>query len=368
MSSDLVDGTCAARFDPLRLAFAANLASGVDVGASVCVTVEGETVVDLWGGYRDAARTMPWQRDTLVCVYSCTKAMSALTALWLADQGRLDVDAPVAAYWPEFAQNGKDEVLVRQVLNHSAGLPEWATPIGLADLYDWHHATRLLAEQRPAWPPGSAFGYHSLTQGYLIGEIVRRIDGRSIGQVFHEEIARPLRADFYIGLPAVLDDRVAELVTPAPWPPPDSVGSGVSLDVALTRTRAWRAAEVPAGGGIGHARAMAEVLAVLANEGRVAGRQLLQPQTCRRALEVDVEGVDRVLGTPLRFGLGLAVGGAMPNPDTLYWAGHGGSLVIIDMNARTTFAYAMNRMSPAISGDARGFGLAMAMWEACGLI
>ena len=200
MTSDVVEGFTHDRFAPAREAFAANLASGADVGASFCATLEGETVVDLWGGFADEARTRPWERDTLVNVYSTTKTMTALTALLLADRGELDFDAPVARYWPEFAAGGKDAVKVSHLMSHSAGLSGWKEPMVKEDLYDWDKVTALLAAQAPFWEPGTAPGYHALTQGYLVGEVVRRITGKSLGTVFREEIAEPLGADFHIGL------------------------------------------------------------------------------------------------------------------------------------------------------------------------
>src|SRR5690349_1228853 len=234
------------RFPDVRAAFEGNLASGEDVGASFCVTVDGETVVDLWGGFADEDRTRPWRDDTIVGVYSTTKTMPALTALLVADRGELDFAAPVARYWPEFAAGGKEDVTVAQLMSHSAGLCGWREPITRDDLYDWEKATALLAAQEPFWKPGTKSGYHGMTQGYLVGEVVRRITGRSLGTVFREEIAAPLGADFHIGLPASEDARVAELIPPV-GPPPMSgegnselqvnVATNPELDVQVTRTR-----------------------------------------------------------------------------------------------------------------------------------
>ena len=356
------------RFSSVAAVFEAGLAGGAEVGASLCITVDGETVVDLWGGFADAARTRPWQAETIVNVYSCTKTMTALTALLLAERGELDLAAPVKRYWPEFAANGKDQVTVAHLLSHSAGLSGWAEPITVDDLYDWDSATALLAGQAPFWTPGTASGYHVLTQGYLVGEVVRRVAGRTVGRVFRSEIAEPLGADFHIGLPASEDARVAEMIPPAtaatPFDEPTEVQLNAAtnpvLDVAaVTASRAWRGAEIPAANGTGNARAMARVLSLL-----VTGEQALG----RRALEVQVEGRDLVLGLPLRFGLGFAVGnGLMPNPNTLYWGGLGGSLVLVDLDARTTFAYAPNKMADTLA-DVRGLELAMAMWESMALI
>jgi len=377
MARDTADGFTQDRFAPVRTAFEANLASGADLGAAFCATLEGETVVDLWGGWADAEKTRPWERDTIVNVYSTTKTMTAMTALLLADRGELDFDAPVARYWPEFAANGKADIKVSHLMSHSAGLSGWVEPVGGDVLYDWERATALLAAQAPLWPPGTAPGYHAVTQGYLIGEVVRRIAGKSLGAVFREEFAEPLGADFHIGLPASEDGRVADLIPP---PANDaSIGEGASayrtdnppIDVLATRTRAWRGAEIPAAGGTGNARSVAQIHAILANGGVAQGKRFLSEAGCRKALELQIEGKDLVLGMPVRYGMGFGLGGAtlpLPSPNTIFWGGYGGSLAIIDMDARTTFAYVMNRMAGTTTGDMRAFGLAMAMWQGLGLI
>jgi CubicO group peptidase (beta-lactamase class C family) len=367
------------RFAAVRAAFEINLASGADVGASFCATLEGETVVDLWGGYADEARKRPWEKDTIVNVYSTTKTMTALTALLLADRGELDFASPVARYWPEFAANGKERVTTAHLMSHASGLSGWKEKMAKEDLYDWEKATSLLAAQAPFWEPGTAPGYHALTQGYLVGEVVRRITGRSLGTVFREEIAAPLGADFHIGLLASQDARVADLIPPPPGAAVADVAqqnefqknmaNNPPIDVSETRTRAWRGAEIPAAGGTGNARSVAEIHMLLANGGTAKGKRILSEEGCRKALEPQIEGVDLILGLPVRYGLGFGLPGGMvplPHPDTIFWGGYGGSLVIIDMDARTTFAYAMNRMVGTTTGDPRAFGLAMAMWTALG--
>ena len=358
-------------YESTRNPFAANLASGADVGAAFCATVQGETVVDIWGGSADSAGLRPWQRDTIVNVYSTTKTMTALTALMLADQGELDFAAPVARYWPEFAANGKADVTVAHLMSHSAGLCGWREPITGEDLYDWEKVTALLAAQAPLWQPGTASGYHAVTQGYLVGEVVRRITGRSVGTFFRQEIAEPLDADFHIGLPATEDDRVAELIPPPPRPPVENptevqlVMANPRLDVAATRTRAWRAAEIPAAGGTGNARSVATVLTILANNGEAGGRRFLSEAGARRALEPQIEGTDLVLGVPICFGLGFGIRGAlMPNPNTIYWGGYGGSVAIVDMDAHISMSYVMNKMAGTTMGDTRAFGMAAAVWRA----
>jgi CubicO group peptidase (beta-lactamase class C family) len=364
-------------FEKVRDTFAANFDSGADLGASYCVTHNGETVVDLWGGYADAGKTKPWVKDTIVNVYSTTKTMTALTALMLADRGLIDFMAPVAKYWPQFAANGKANITVAQLMSHSAGLSGWKETISKADFYDWEKATSLLAAQAPFWEPGTAPGYHGLTQGYLVGEVIRRVAGKSVGTVFREEIAEPLHADFWIGLPASEDARVADLIAP---PAGEAVGemtmqseiqknmaTNPGLEIAETKTRAWRGAEIPAAGGTGNARAVAEIHAILANDGVAQGKRFLSREGVRRALEPQIEGLDLVMNVPVRFGLGFGLPGAMvplPNPNTIFWGGYGGSLAVIDMDARLSFSYVMNKMRGTLTGDERGFGLALATWEA----
>jgi len=375
MADGSVQGFTQDKYAGVREVFAGNLASGQDVGASFCATVEGETVVDLWGGFADGDKTRPWVEDTIVNVYSTTKTMTALTALLVADRGELDFDAPVAKYWPEFAAEGKGEIKVSQLMSHSAGVSGWDLPATAEDLYDWDKAVALLAAQKPFWEPGSAPGYHAMSQGFLVGEVVRRVTGKSLGTVFREEIAEPLGADFHIGLPASEDHRVADLIPP---PANDaSIGEGADqyrinnppINVSDTRTRAWRGAEIPAAGGTGNARSVALVQSILANGGVAKGKRFLSEAGCRKALELQIEGKDLVLGIPVRYGMGFGLAGGMvpmPNPNTIYWGGYGGSLVIIDMDAHTTFGYAMNKMAGTTTGDMRAFGLAMAMWEALG--
>ena len=373
MTQSIVHGSAQARFEPVRAVLAASLESGADLGASFTATIEGETVIDIWGGWADEAKTRPWQSDTIVNVYSTTKTMTALTALLIADRGELDFDAPVARYWPEFAQGGKEAVTTGQLMSHSSGLSGWEEPLLPEDLYDWEKVTSLLAAQTPWWEPGTAPGYHAVTQGYLVGEVVRRITGKSLGTVFREEIAEPLGADFHIGLDAKHDSRVADLI-----PPTDALGgnwiseiqrkslSNPEVNPLHTRTRAWRGAEIPAAGGHGNARSVAEIHALLANGGVAKGKRLMSEAGCRKALELQVEGNDQVLmNMPMRFGLGFGLPGAVmpvPNPDTIFWGGYGGSIIVIDMNARATFSYVMNRMESGLLGDTRSFSLIAAMW------
>ncbi|MFG2478334.1 serine hydrolase domain-containing protein [Streptomyces fagopyri] len=335
-----------------------------DAGASVAVFVDGEPVVDVWGGFADADRTIPWQRDTITNVWSVTKTMTALCALILADRGELDLDAPVGRYWPEFASAGKEKVLVRHVLAHTAGLPDWDGPV--EELYDWPAATARLAAQPPRWEPGSAAGYHSLTQGFLVGEVVRRITGRGLGEFFAEEVAGPLGADFHIGLAAEHDHRMALAIPPASQDEDYVAAAADSEAPPTTGTRmrvrdgnsvAWRRAEIPAANGVGNARSVGLVQSVMACGGAVRGLRLLSRAGCDRARQEQFSGKDRVLGMPIRWGLGY---GLFDN--TFGWGGWGGSLVVIDPEARMTVAYVTNQMrEPA--DDNRGLEMVMAAYE-----
>ena len=361
-----IQGTFEDRFEGVAQALSQNLDQGLDVGASVAVALNGEIVVDIWGGYADSAKTTPWHQDTVVNVFSTTKTMVALCALILADRGELDFDAPVARYWPEFSQAGKDDVLVRHLLGHTSGLSGWEQPLELQELGDWERCTSLLAAQAPWWEPGTQSGYHAVTQGYLVGEVIRRITGLSPGTFFRHTVAEPLGADFHIGLPADsdADGRVVPLISP---PPPDlgEVGgpkrglttlSTPPIPGDVTAHAGWRRAEIPAANGQGNARSVATVQSVVACGGEARGTRLLSEASVEALFREQSNGPDLVLGVPLRFGLGFGLSSeTMPmGPRTCAWGGYGGSLVVNDLDARLTVAYVMNRMEPGVIGDPRG--------------
>lgn len=371
-----IHGYCDERFTPVREAFAANFAEGQELGASFSVTLEGEPVVDIWGGDADERGT-PWSQDTIVNVYSTTKTMAALSLLLLADRGDVDLDAPAAHYWPAFASNGKGRVLVKHFLSHSAGLSGLDQQVALEDLYDWEKITGLLAAQAPWWEPGTRSGYHAVTQGYLIGEIVRRVTGQTIGTFFRTELAEPLGADFHIGLAEREFGRVGDLVPPPPAPlsgnaAADSVAARTfrspPIDALASRTAAWRRAEIPAANGHGNARSVARVQTLIACGGAAGGRQLLSEAGAQRAFEEQTNGIDLVLGTPIRFGLGYGLTSKDmplgPNPRTCFWGGWGGSLVVADADARVCMAYVMNRMGQGTTGDLRAGRMMFAFYGA----
>lgn len=356
-----IQGFCDGQFASVGRVFADNFEFCSEVGASCAATINGEYVVDIWGGHADKARTRPWEKDTIVNVFSSTKVMTAVAAMLLVDRGQLDLDAPVASYWPEFAQGGKEKMPVRNLLSHTAGLPGFDVPVTQEVLYDWERATGLLAAQVPWWQPGTHSGYHSVTQGYLVGEVIRRITGRSPGSFFREDIARPLEADFMIGLTDKDDHRVAEMVTTAPLPPDDTGNvqpePGSIRDRVMSNPRggldavnevSWRRAEIPAANGHGNARSIARVGSALACGGTLDGFRLLGLPTIEMMLEEQSYGPDLVLGDVLRFGLGVELNCRErylgPNPRTFSWGGAGGSIIIVDLDARACFAYCMNRM------------------------
>ena len=357
------EGVCDDRFEAVRDALAASLDTD-DVGASVAVVLDGEPVVDLWGGYADLDRTQPWEKDTITNVWSTTKTMTALCALILADRGDIDLDAPVATYWPEFAAAGKEGLLVRHVLGHTAGLSTWTEPLTVEMLYDWSTVTSLLAAQAPSSQPGVVGAYHAVTQGFLIGEVVRRVTGRPLGRFFAEDVAGPLGADFHIGLAAEHDHRVAPVI-PAGTRAPEIEARGPGnppIPPETANTEAWRRADIPSANGFGNARSVAVVQSVLSTAGEVHGVRLLSAAGCERALEEQFAGQDEVLGAPIRYGMGYAVQGR-----TCSWGGWGGSIVLVDVDRHLTVAYVMNQMlEQGPLGDDRGLGIVMAAYSALG--
>jgi CubicO group peptidase (beta-lactamase class C family) len=362
-----IHGTCDERFTAVRDAFATNFDNGLDVGASAAVYLDGEPLVDIWAGtINDGAA---WERDTIINVWSTTKTMTALSALLLADRGELDFNAPVAKYWPAFATAGKSGVEVRHLMGHTAGLPGWQEPLKPEDLYDWDLVCDRLAQQAPWWEPGTASGYHALTQGNLVGEVIRRITGVSVGTFFAKELAGPLEADFHIGLGPEHDHRVARVIAPPPLAMPEGMDIGPDSIVARTLgnpglraeqswEEGWRRAEIPAGGGHGNARSVGAVQRLLACRGEVAGRRLMSEAGCLRVLEEQSNGTDLVLGVPIRFGLGYGLImpelPLSPNEHACFWGGWGGSLVVVDMDARMVVTYVMNKMGEGTLGDIRG--------------
>jgi CubicO group peptidase (beta-lactamase class C family) len=377
----MIDGTSDPGFAAVRDTFAASFEAGREVGASFAATVDGRTVVDLWGGHADAARSRPWVRDTIVNVFSTTKAMTALCAHILVDRGALDLDAPVAHYWPEFAAAGKEAIPVRMLLSHTAGLAAIGERISLETLYDWDRYVAAIAAQAPWWEPGTANGYHAITFGHLVGELIRRTSGKSVGEFLRDEVTGPLGADFHIGLPASEDGRCGEMIGATAAenaaaglgvPAPDSLRAKVlgnpALRPDLANTSAWRRAEIPAANGHGNARSVARVLSALACGGSVDGIRLLSAESIVRAIEPQAYARDLVLGFKIKWGLGFMLTSEQlplsPNPRAFGHGGWGGSLGFVDLDARVSWAYVMNKMAPGTAGDTRGFALMASLYGA----
>ena len=370
-----ISGRCDDRFMGVKAAFENNFNTQGEIGASVAITHEGDFVVDLWGGHLTRDKTTPWAEDTITNVWSSTKTMAAMCLLVLADKGEVDLHAPVGTYWPEFNAAGKDKVEVRHFLSHMAGLSGMDTPVEGNALYDWDWMVRELAAQTPWWEPGTASGYHALTQGHLIGEVVRRVTDQSIGAFFAQEIAGPLNADFHIGTPDEQAPRGSPLEPPATNVTPADDGSVASrtfktppVDATQAMDPNWRRAEIPAANGHGNARSIVRAQTPMANGGEAFGKRILSEAGVRRVFEQQSSGTDLVLGIPVNFGMGYGINNPLmpigPNKHIAYWGGYGGSIVLIDQDARLCVSYVMNRMEPGTTGDVRGLSLVMAAYQA----
>lgn len=364
-----IDGHFAPEFAPLAEALSHAIDAGEECGAAIAIDIDGEPVVDIWGGYADAARTRPWTADTIVNVWSSTKNITALAGLMLIDRDLIEPHTPVVEVWPEFGAQGKERIEFRHFLTHSSGLAGWDQPVIPEDVLDVAKSTSMLAAQAPWWEPGTATGYHALTHGHLIGEVVRRITGRPLKQFVADEIAGPLGADFQIGAAPQDDARIAEIIAP-PDPfeglPPFEQWSeqmiktftGPAPDPLIANTAPWRAADIGAANGHTNARALAKILSVISLGGTVDGVTLLRPETVERVFATQIEGPDLVLaGHQIRMGLGFGLPSPaidyIPDEKICFWGGWGGSWESMNPDRRTTIAYVMNQMGPGIEGSAR---------------
>lgn len=347
-----IHGTCPDRFSRVRDVLAQNLATGDDIGASAAVFIDGEPVVDIWGGYFDGTFTRKWERNTIICTHSTTKTMTVMAALLLADRGEIDLNAPVAKYWPEFAANGKELVEVRQLLGHTSGLAGWTEDVTWDDVYDLEKSTDLLAKQAPWWEPGTASGYHGITQGHLVSGVIRRVTGKTLGEYFAAEIAGPLGADYHIGTGPECDDRVAPFIQAVPERGTngnqihDRVATNPDLNPLTSSSIPWRRAEIGAANGHGNARAVATIHYTLVAE-EVNGVRLLSEAGRLRVLEQQSDGIDLVMDMPVRWGMGFAL--EAPVFENVLghrvecWGGNGGSLGFVDFDERMAVSFVMNR-------------------------
>ena len=376
-----IHGQCDPRFERVRDAFAANFAQGLETGASVCVMVDGGPVCDLWGGFKDDVCTQPWEVDTICNVMSVTKAMSATCLHVLVDRGLVDLDAPVARYWPEFAANGKAHILVRWLLDNRAGLPVLADDLWPGAILDWKVMTDALAAQAPMLTPGGAPAYHIRTAGFLVGEVVRRVSGRSLGTFFREEIAQPYGIDFAIGLTPAEQARCAQFIAQT---------AGTLLDAGLHQADSmvaraarqlpqpldynsapYRAAEIPSTNGHGNGRSVARFYALLACGGELDGRRLVKRETLQAALVMQHQERESVMGRQYRQALGFLLNTPGdfeigPNLNAFGLLGAGGALGFADPDRRLSFGYVENRMHAAMGLGVRAPALLQAAYACMG--
>jgi len=391
----VVSGTCDTKFERVREEFERNFKEREEVGASVCVTLEGETVVDLWGGIADIETNEPWKEDTVSIIYSSTKGATALCAHILASRGLLDIDAPVVKYWPEFGKAGKENVTVKMLLNHQAGLPHVRKPLPQGAFYDWDIMVHALEEQEPFWEPGTRHGYEFWVFGWLVGEVVRRVSGKSLGRFFQDEVAKPLGLDFWIGLPEEIEPRVSKIImvnlqemmdTPfgqAVLDPNSIQGLCMTNDggamLAGVDARSFHAAEIGGAGGITNARGLAGMYAPLACGGSLKGVDLVDRDTLARMSAVSsATSQDMTTLIPARLSLGYwksldnrrqppgMQDSAILSEDAFGHAGAGGSIGFADPRERMSFGYVMNKMGAGLGLNPRGQSLVDAAYISLG--
>ena len=394
-----IAGHCDPRFASVREVFEKKVAES-EVGASIAFMLDGELVVDLWGGFTSRDQDEPWGPDTIANTYSTTKGMTALIAHRLVEQGKIDLDAPVAEYWPEFAAEGKQDVPVRWLLSHQVGLPAVRETLPPDTLYDFGAMADALARTEPWWTPGSKHGYHPVTYGFLVGEVIRRVSGKSVGTLFREDVAEPLGADYHIGLPASEHGRVSDMIGSLAPPkegattdsgrpavrlkgpladfmrdmadPTTMVGAAFNnphIKAGAHNTPEWREAEIPAANGHGNARALAKIYGALARGGELDGVRLLEPDSITRARTEQISGPDATLGQmPMRYGLGFMLRSDFmpfsPNESAFGHPGAGGSIGMADPDAKVGFGFVMNRMSQGLVGGPTGFAVLQAFFKA----
>ncbi len=358
-----IQGELDSRFQSVKEAFA-DLWLDIEVGAALSVYWQGQPVIDLWGGYKDRQLSDPWQKDTLVNVYSTTKGLASFAFALLVDEGKLNYEDLVADYWPEFAQNGKDEVTIAELLSHQAGVCGVDETLTIEDIYDWEKMVGLIAAQKPLWPPGTAAGYHAVTWGYLPGELVRRVTGKSLGQFFHERVAKPLNLNFFIGLSDNQFDQCATLIGPnharkqathagGNTTPPSELFRASLMNPSISPFKhacspKWRQAELAASNGHGDAVSIAKLYALMAGGGKLGNQRLISEPTLQLARQLEVDDqIDLVTGTVTRRSRGFILSHENnygPGRQSFGHAGAGGSMAFADPEANLSFCYVMNQM------------------------
>lgn len=389
-----VEGFCKPDYESIRTAFQRNFSEFGELGASLCVNIAGETVLDLWGGHTAEDKAAPWEEDTLSIIFSCTKAATALCAHILCDRGELSLHDPVAKYWPGFAKNGKEDVTVAMMLNHSSAVPAFRETLKPGAYYDWDYMVERLEKEAAFWEPGTRNGYHMVSFGWTVGELVRRVSGQSLGEFFRKEVAEPLGLDFFIGLPESEESKVSPMIFFSPdadTPPTDFMVSLLSDPKSISHlsfmnsggyeadSRAAHAAEIGGAGGISNARSLAKMYVPLANDGAHKSGQLISPETVQRMSRLSMAtGKDATLLIPTRFALGFMMGmdnrhrpaghieSAVLGQNAFGHVGAGGSLGFADPDCRLSFAYTMNKMGPGLLLNERGQNVVDATYRALG--
>ncbi|KAM0543284.1 hypothetical protein ACHAPJ_012368 [Fusarium lateritium] len=369
--ADLVEGACEPTFNRVRELLGKRISEGAEVGASIVVNIDGQNVVDIWGGYFDESGTRRWKRDTIVNVFSTTKTITSLAAHVLIDRGIISPYEKVATYWPEFAANSKQDIEIRHIISHTSGVAGWDQPVTLADICNFDKAVSLLAAQAPWWAPGTASGYHSFTHGFLIGQVIRKVTGKTLKEFIRDEISGPLGADFQLGVVESDLHRVSDLI---PWavapsnssnssstPSPESISTRVMGNPAfspeMANTALWRNAEIGAAKGHGNARSIARILSAISLGGHVDGKQFLKPETIDLIFQQMSNGTDLVTNMPTRFGIGFGLTGEgvmptwLPQGRICFWTGLGGSAAIMDLDRKMTIVYVMNKLYPVGQGS-----------------
>jgi len=369
----IIHGTCAPGFEPIRDQFAKHVQDGAEIGASFAVVHKGERVIDLWAGSTEPGGA-PWQRNTLANVFSTTKGIAAICIAVLVDRGAVSYDDKVSTYWPEFASHGKGDITVAQMLSHQAGLAGFRDPTRIEELYDHDAMAARLAAQDPLWEPTTRSGYHAFTFGFLAGELVKRVTGKTLGTILQEEIGKPHGIDFFIGVPDTEEPRVAPLFEAENAEDPATalasdfqklIFSNPTVGVADANNRAWRAAELPAANGHGTAAALATLYALLDARTAPAGTPLISPATLAALRTVRIAGDDLVLGMPVRWASGMIMNEMNlygPNDQAFGHSGWGGSFGCLDPEAGVAIGYVLNQMGVAIVGDPRAMALVAATY------
>ncbi|WZH44104.1 beta-lactamase [Fusarium acuminatum] len=373
-----IQGNCSPQFQELRLLLERYLKSGEELGASITVNIDGKEVVDIWGGFKDGSRTQPWEENTIVNVFSCTKTVTSLAVLILVDRGLIDVNERVSHYWPEFGQNGKQDILVLHMLSHTSGLSGWKDPLTTEDLYDVKRSTEMLARQAPWWVPGTASGYHALCFGHLLGELVRRVSGKSLRDFVAAEISDPLDVDFQIGASETTWDRIAPIVPPefSGITPEFEAGSvqaktllNPPLDPNSVNTEGWKNADLGSVNGHSNARSLTRILSAISLGGSTRGKHILKEETIKLILKGSQSEEDLVLRMPIKFGIGFGLTPCvaldwLPEGNVCFWGGWGGSFVVMDLDRRMTISYTMNKMGNGLVSSDRAEAYGKAIYHA----